>query len=121
MKFNKMTEVIKAVNELRAKKTGKNLHYPVLFKKALCEFIENTNTTANAVALSTGMPVSGVHRWYDQYKEGLFKMDGAYAVSHKSKSLNASILAKLKQEVGAIQEKIELVERAEALGMKISE
>ena len=42
MKFNSINEIVKAVQTLRKEKTGKNMHYPILFKKALNDFAKTS-------------------------------------------------------------------------------
>lgn len=123
MKFNTLKDVTKALEEIRgAAPKGKRIHYPVLFKKALIDFFysSKTETSIDDLAKKTGLANSTTHNWRAQYDDGLYTLEGTYAVSKKSKSINESILKSLKQEMNELNEKIKVVEAATKLGLSVS-
>lgn len=123
MIFNKINDAKKALETIRKESpNSKKVHYPILFKKALMDFIYSQKEfTREGTARYLGLGSGLIHNWDKQYQEGLYSLDGAYCVSKKSKSLNGKILAELKQQISALQSKIEIIQQAEKLGLKIVE
>ena len=119
MQFKTEKDIVKALKELDVSDSGRK-HYPVLFKKALITFIHTTKTPRTPLVQRLGLSTSMVARWEEQASAGLYSLEGAYAVSNKSKKLNESILSKLNQEMTAISRKISLIEEATALGLTVS-
>lgn len=121
MQFNTLKDVNKALEEIRgAAPKGKRIHYPVLFKKAFIDYFYGTEISLEGLAKSVGLVVSTTHNWRTQYDDGLYTLEGTYAVSKKSKSINESILKSLKQEMNELNEKIKVVEAATKLGLSVS-
>lgn len=123
MQFKTMIQVKKASNQIIKEfeeGTSKRIHFPVLFKKALIEFSIKTETSFTDIAKATDIKLQNINRWSEQYEAGLYQMDGTYAVSKISKSINGNILKALKQQLVEITDKIKLIEQCEALGLKVS-
>lgn len=119
MKFNNIEEVIAATTVIRGVKGKGRTHYPILFKKAVCEFIE-MYSGAGSVASSTGIPRGTVYQWIEQFNEGLYTLEGAYSVSRKSLSLNSAIIAELTQEIKDIDTKIILIQQCKDVGLNVT-
>lgn len=121
MQFRTNAELIEAAKQIKEESGSKRPHYPILFKKAVIEYANNKGMSLETIAEMMGTANSTPYKWKQQYVDGLLSLAGAYSVSARSKDINASILAKLNQELDNIQEKIALVERATALGMTINQ
>mgnify|MGYP002634572368 CR=1 FL=1 len=119
MKFNSIKEIIAATTTIREAKGVGRTHYPVLFKKAVCEFIE-TYSNASAISSSTGIPRGNIYQWVEQFNEGLYTLEGAYSVSRKSLSLNSKLIAELTQEIKAIDIKINLIKQCNEVGLTVA-
>ena len=121
MHFKNDKEVIKATTAIR-NKAGKesNIHWPILFKKALTAYAEKHGINSLVLSQITGISKSSLYKWSSQYAEGLYTMAGAYAVSHKSLSTNQMVIKKLKQDIADIETKLALVEQCEKLGLKLA-
>jgi transposase-like protein len=119
MKFSNIEEIVLAVNTIREAKSTVRTHYPVLFKKAVCEFIE-LFSNANAVASATGIARCTVYNWVEQFNCGLYTLEGAYSVSKKSLSLNSKLIAELEQEIKDIDVKIALIKKCNDMGLNVT-
>jgi transposase-like protein len=119
MKFNSLKDAVKAAAALRVTAKGRRT-YPVLFKKALIEALNEKIFKIAEIQESCGIRNGNIYLWMSQYKDGLYSMEGAYTVSKKSKEVNADILDKLGQELNELTEKIELIKRARELGLNIN-
>lgn len=120
MHFKTKADILKALTTLRREKTGKNMHYPVLFKKALCEFIAKNKISIPELCGYLNISNPSIYAWVEQYNKGLYSLEGAYSVSTKSKKLNEAILKKLNQEVNELKCKIEIIKQATELGLTVS-
>lgn len=120
MRFTKISEIVTATNTLPKTAGGTRTTYPVLFKKAVCEYIERTNTTAHKLSKSVQMTAALLGKWLIQYNDGLYTMEGVYNVSKTSLKSNTKILAQLNNEVNLLQRKIELVKECQKLGIQVA-
>lgn len=119
MVFTSIKEIVKAIKEFPTSDGGKRVKYPVLFKKAVCEFIIKKETTPTQLTSSVRMTAALMNRWMHQYQEGLYTMEGAYNVSKTSLTSNQKVLAQLNTEVNLLERKIELIKQCEELGIQI--
>lgn len=120
MYFNTIKEINKAIEAFPLTYNGTRTTYSVMFKKAVCEFMERTNTTPYELNKSVRMTAALLAKWQDQYKEGLYSLEGTWSVSKKSLKSNKAILAQLNTEVNLLQRKIELVKQCESLGIQVT-
>lgn len=118
MYFNSIAEIVAATNELTVK--GNRTQYPVLFKKAVCDYIVRKGTKPSRITSKVHMTAALMNKWLVQYNDGLYTMEGAYCVSKKSLSTNAKILKQLNTEANLLQRKIDLVKQCEALGITVT-
>jgi hypothetical protein len=121
MVFTSVEEIKKAIKKLNTTYGGKRTQYPILFKLAVCEFMERKVITPYALAGQVRMTAPLMVKWNKQYIDGLYSMEGAYNVSKKSLSTNQSILEILNTEVNLLQRKIVLIKEAETLGLTITQ
>jgi transposase-like protein len=119
VKFNNDTDLKNATQVLREKKTGRNMHYPVLFKKAVCEYMSANNHSSAHVMFVTEIKSSTLYHWVKQFNDGLYEPEGAYNVSTKSKDLNRAIILELEQQIAHLQEKLVIINQATDLGLTI--
>ena len=120
MQFNTNKELSEAAETIRAEAGSGRKHYPILFKKALCEYMNQHNYGDTLMADMAGITCITVNTWQQQYAEGLYTLEGAYCVSKKSLSLNQKLIKQLKQQVADIDVKILLIKQCEAAGITVS-
>lgn len=121
MKFKNIKELMAAQRQnVLASKDSSRIHYPILFKRAVIEFSQRTNTSTSEIAKTMDTNPQNLQRWQDQYNGGLYTLEGSYSVSKKSLSVNTKILKKLNQDLKDITTKIELIKQCEAIGLKIA-
>lgn len=121
MVFTKISEIVEAIASLPRVCDGTRVQYPVLFKKAVCEFMLKKAITCKNLSKKVHMTSALLGKWMNQYNEGLYTIEGAYNVSRKSLDSNAIILKKLNTEINLLQRKVDLINQCKALGMKVSE
>lgn len=119
--FNSIKEIKQSAELLKDKSTTRRVLYPIAFKNAVCEFISNTkDMTPNKIADNTSISPTAVYAWMDQFKQGLYTLEGAYSVSRKCLSLNEQILTRLSKQKAEIEERIEVIQRCVALGITVN-
>jgi len=120
MKFDSIKDVQAALIVIRAKRTGKNIHYPPLFKKAICEFVEENGYTVGGIAKTLEINESTVYYWKDQFKRDLYTLEGAYCVSQKSKDINGAIIVKIQKKIASLQKRMALVKQCSENDIKVA-
>lgn len=120
MQFNTIEEIHAAVSTITAEAGSGRKHYPILFKKALCEYLQKYNCSPQTMAHAASISKTSIDLWVEQYAAGLYTMEGAYCVSKKSLSINQKLIKQLKQQVADIDVKILLIKQCEAAGITVS-
>ena len=120
MEYKTTEEIVLAAQTVRHGCAIGTIRYPVLFKKAVCVFLEETLISKHALAIKMGVKVQTIRNWLIQYKEGLLTIEGACSVSPRAKSINVNLLAQLQKESKEIQIKIDLIIKCKELGLTVS-
>lgn len=118
MKFNSINDIRTAMQSLGRDNGGRRV-FPVLFKKAVVEFINNSEESRYSTASACGFGDSMLYAWSNQYDKGLYTLEGALTVSSKVKAVNSAILTKLNTDIDQIRQQIALIEQCELLGLKV--
>lgn len=133
MTFNSTDEIRDYLSTFRAKTVGNRHTYPIIFKKAVAEFILKNNLNRSEFAKESGLAASLIVRYLKQYKEGLYETSAATHVSRVAKHCHseavASLIAKQNKlkaiikesetEIAKLNAKIQFAKQAEQMGFKL--
>lgn len=132
MKFNTLDEIALYFAEFRRVNSHKRIAYPVLVRKALAEFRDNTGETVLLTSSAAGISRASLITWTRAHKDGLYEdLSSSCAVSRQIKGSHSTatkqleearhnLMVNYKSELAAIDQRLRLVRELEEQGFTVT-